>query len=378
MNEIPSPTPAATARPPRRLRSARRPPPGAAPGTLVAPAQVHETTVRLTAFDARRLDEQAAPTEAELDRLRGEKMTIWVDVQGLSDLERIRRIGQQFGLHSLVVSDIVHTHQRPKTEIYDDHVVVVLRMPRSEPPFESEQLTLILGEGFVLSFQERPGDCFDPVRARLHNDKTRLRGAGPDYLAYALIDSLIDSYFPILEHAGARTEDIESRVVASPAAELVGEIHMLKHELLSLRHAIWPLREVIGALLREDVALIDRGTRVYLRDCADHAFQLLDMLEIYREIASGLVDLHLSSLSNRMNEVMKVLTVIATTFMPMTFIAGVYGMNFDRASPFNMPELGWTYGYPFALALMLGSAALMLYFFYRRGWIRPRRGDGGG
>jgi magnesium transporter len=231
-------------------------------------------------------------------------------------------------------------------------------------------MTLIVCDRFVLTFQERPGDCFDPVRERLRSGLGRIRSAGSDYLAYALIDMLIDSYFPLLESYGQRTEQIEERVLTNPAPTHIGEIHLLKRELLDLRHAIWPLRDVLSALLRDDIPIIKKATRIYLRDCADHAFQLMDILEVYREIASGLVDLHLSSLSNRMNEVMKVLTVIATIFIPMTFIAGVYGMNFDRTSPFNLPELSWRYGYVFALTLMAGSAAFIVSLLYRRGWIR--------
>ena len=331
-------------------------------------------------WDAQALRESPLGDLADLAGLRGGSRMAWVDVQGLADLTRVRAIGEAFGLHSLVISDVIHTHQRPKTEIYDDYLVVVLRMPRDEEgPFRHEQLVLVIGEGFVLSFQEWPGDCFEPVRARLRAGKGRIRAGGADYLAYALIDAVIDSYFPVLERAGEKTEDIEDRVVANPSPDLVGDIHLLKRELLDLRRAIWPLREVIGGLLRDGVPVIQRETHVYLRDCADHAFQLLDMLEVYREIAAGLVDLHLSSLSNRLNEVMKVLTVIATIFMPLTFVTGLYGMNFDRVSPFNMPELGWRFGYPFALGLMAASAIVMLVWFRRRGWLggksRNRRDD---
>lgn len=366
-----------TARILRRRERERRPPPGAAPGVLAPPEDARATKITALSWDGAGLEE-SGPKDAEaFARLRAEGRTVWVDVQGLADLETVRAVGEAFGLHSLVVSDVIHTHQRPKTELYDEYLVVVLRMPRDGAPhFEHEQLMLVVGEGFVLSFQEWPGDCFEPVRTRLRAGKGRIRTGGADYLAYALIDAVIDSYFPVLERAGERTEDIEDRVVVSPTPELVGDIHVLKRELLDLRRAIWPMREVIGALLRDDVPVIQRDTRVYLRDCGDHAFQLLDMLELYREIAAGLIDLHLSSLSNRLNEVMKVLTVIATIFMPLTFVTGLYGMNFDRASPFNMPELGWRFGYPFALGLMAASAVAMLIWFRRRGWLGGDRRTG--
>ncbi|MEQ8693712.1 MAG: magnesium/cobalt transporter CorA [Gammaproteobacteria bacterium] len=323
----------------------------------------------MMAYDSGTLDEKTLDRDQLRPTLGSNKLTLWIDVQGLADLDLIRHLGEAAGLHQLVISDIVHTHQRPKVEAYDDYVVVVLRMPRDGSVFDGEQLTLVVGGHFLLTFQEYSTDCFELVREQLRSGKGRIRSVGPDYLAYALIDAVIDRFFPLLENYGDRTEEIEAMVVNNPNSALVTEIHMLKHELLDIRHAIWPLREVIGGLLRDDIPVMTDGTRVYLRDCADHAFQLLDMLEVYREIATGLVDLHLSSLSNKMNEAMRFLTMIATIFIPMTFIAGVYGMNFDRASPLNLPELGWRYGYAYALALMFSAAAAMLFFFYRKGWI---------
>lgn len=325
------------------------------------------------AYDSGDLEETMPDRNEIVSMLGSDKRMLWIDVQGLADVNLIESIGKTVGLHPLVISDIVHTHQRPKLETYDEFLVVVLRMPREGSVFDGEQLTLVVCDHFLLTFQERPGDCFDPVRERLRSGKGRIRTVGTDYLAYSLIDAVIDRYFPLLESYGDRTEEIEAKVINNPVPSVVTEIHMLKRELLDLRHAVWPLREVVDGLLRDDVTVITDGTRIYLRDCADHAFQLLDMLEIYREMASGLVDLHLSSVSNRMNEVMKFLTMIATIFIPMTFIAGVFGMNFDRASPYNLPELGWQYGYAYALVLMLSSVAVMLYLFYRRAWIWQRR-----
>lgn len=353
----------------KHKRKAHRPPPGTAPDALVPSRESHATSVRLFSFDTSDCQDSQPTRQELLSNVATKKHIRWIDVQGLADLDLISELGKSVGLHPLVVADIVHTHQRPKVDIYDNYLVVIMRMPRLAADSVSEQITLIVGERFVLTFQEQPGDCFDPVRERLRSGLGRIRASGADYLAYALIDTLIDSYFPLLESYGLHTERIEEQVLANPAPTHIGEIHLLKRELLDLRHAIWPLRDALGALLRDDVPLIRKATKIYLRDCADHAFQLLDILEVYREIASGLVDLHLSSLSNRMNEVMKVLTVIATIFIPMTFIAGVYGMNFDRASPFNLPELGWRYGYWFALALMAVSASVIVTILYRRGWI---------
>ncbi|ANO53327.1 magnesium/cobalt transporter CorA [Woeseia oceani] len=354
-----------------RKRRAHRPPPGSPPDQLVPAQESLATLIRMFDFDTNGCLDTKPKRDEMLAVTLNDKRKRWIDIQGLGDVELISEIGKNAGLHPLVVADVLHTHQRPKVDVYDDYLVIVLRMPSLTAGSLSEQITLIVSDHFVLSFQEKHGDCFDPVRARLlaGNGRNRIRSSGADYLAYALLDSLIDSYFPLLEKIGERTEDIEEHVLTTRDPGNMSEIHVLKRELLELRHAIWPLRDAIGVLLRDDTPVIRKSTRVYLRDCADHAFQLLDILEVYREVASGLVDLHLSSISNRMNEVMKVLTVIATVFIPMTFIAGVYGMNFDRTSPFNLPELGWRYGYLFSLGLMAATGILITALLYRRGWI---------
>ena len=354
----------------RRKSRAHRAPAGTSPDTLVAAAESHDTRIHVMRYDNASCSE--ADPHSVTQMLAGDGKR-WIDVAGLADISLIRELGEAIGLHPLVIADIVHTHQRPKVEVYDSFVSVVMRMPSSTADELSEQLTLIITKNVVVTFQEKPGDCFEVVRDRLRSGAGRIRGSGPDYLAYSLIDAVIDSYFPVLERCGERAERIEESVLLRASMTHAGDIHLLKRELLELRHAIWPLREVVSTLLRDDVRLISKETRLFLRDCADHAFQLLDILEIYREIASGLVDLQLSSISNRMNEVMKVLTIIATIFIPMTFIAGVYGMNFDRSLPMNMPELGWPYGYAFALGLMAASGGLILWLLYRRGWLERRR-----
>jgi len=292
----------------------------------------------------------------------------WIDICGLQDHDQIEKICQSLNLHSLTIADLFHTDQRAKTEIAENYVQIILRMPGSGVPFEADQLTIIVGSDYVFSLREHARDCFAPVRKRLKEGGRHIRSS-PGYLGYALIDMVIDSYFPILEVYGDITETLEEHILAAPQDGAIRDIHLLKRELLDLRHALWPLREAINALLRDDIPHVDDKLKPYLRDCADHVFQLLDMVEVYREVAQGLVDLHLSSLSNRMNEVMKVLTIIATIFIPMTFIAGLYGMNFDRASPFNLPELGWHYGYIYALGLMIMTASAMLFMFWRMGWI---------
>jgi magnesium transporter len=272
----------------------------------------------------------------------------------------------------------VNLHQRPKVEAYDGYLFIVLRMPVALPSavdappsrLETEQVTMALGRDFVVTFQERPGDSFDPVRHRLRSPGGQIRERGPDYLVYALIDAAIDAFFPILEAYGEQVEELEDDVVAQPGNTQIARIHELKRNLMTARRALWPLRDMVNALLREDSLLIEKQTLIYLRDCHDHVIQLIDMIETYREICSGLIEIHLSSVSNRMNEVMKVLTIIATIFIPLTFIVGVYGMNFDpTAGPLSMPELGWRYGYPGILVLMTLIAVGLLIWFRSKGWI---------
>ena len=351
----------------QRRYHATRPSPGAAPGIMTPAFDAIPPTMRCVMYDGAEIDDVVAAGISAIPE-RGGK-TLWLDICGLADPNLISDICDRFGIHLLTMSDIVHTHQRPKTEIFDDYIVVILRAPRGGPPFESEQITFVLGDGFLLSFQERPGDCFEPVRERLRKGGKRIRGSGSPYLAYALIDALVDGYFPILERYGDATEALEERVLTASDPRLIVDIHLLKRDLLELRRALWPQREAINAMLRDDVSIVTLEVRTYLRDCADHTFQLIDMVEIFREVAQGLVDLHLSTISYRMNEVMKVLTIIATIFIPLTFIVGLYGMNFDRTSPWNMPELGWRFGYVFSLAIMALTVVGMMFMFWRKGWI---------
>jgi magnesium transporter len=295
-------------------------------------------------------------------------------------VETVRAVGAAFGLHPLALEDILDVHQRPKLEAYDDTLFIILRLPAGDGHhadhvvsgrLELELVAICLGRGLVLTFQERPDtDVFEPVRRRLRAATGSIRERSADYLAYALIDAGIDAYFPLLERCGEQVEELERMVVEQAEVSQIARIHDLKRDLLTMRRAIWPLRDLLNALLRDEAALVGPQTRLYLRDCYDHTVQLIDMIETYREIATGLVDIHLSSLSNRMNEVMKVLTIIATIFIPLTFIAGIYGMNFDPAAgPWNMPELGWRYGYPAALLAMAAIAGGLVALFWRRGWI---------
>jgi magnesium transporter len=340
---------------------------GASPLAIEPPERTSDTTVTWLVYGPDAYSESTVQPEATGDDL------LWIDVCGLRDHSRVAEIARSRGLSDLAIADLFHLDQRAHTDIADELTVTVLKMPVAGPPFKADQITLILGSNFVLSVREAPRDCFDTVRKRLATGNGRIRGSSA-YLFYALIDAVVEAYFPILEHYGDMLEILEEQVLANPGNDAMANIHLLKRELLDLRHAIWPMREALAALQHDDTPHIDEPLLPYLRDCSDHAFQLLDMVEVYRETAQGLVDLQLSSLSNRMNEVMKVLTMIATIFIPMTFVAGVYGMNFDRASPYNLPELGWKFGYLYALGLMVGSASIMLAIFWRLGWIFRRTG----
>jgi magnesium transporter len=352
-----------------RKRRKRWHPPGTPPGTLAAHAEAAHEPVRITLFryDAGRLEERPLRPEEIASLSAPDHGVLWLDICGLSDPGVVRAVGERFGFHPLALEDVLNVPQRPKVERYEGHLLVTLREVRyPDPP---EQVSLFLCNRVVVSFQERPGDAFDPVRDRLRQAKGQIRALGADFLAYALCDAVIDAFFPTLEKLGDEVEQLEEKVLASPSPERFREIRRAKQRLLDVRRAVWPARDAMNDLIREESPLIGAGTRPYLRDCYDHTIQLMDMVETFREMASGLVDEYMSSMSNRMNEIMKVLTVIATIFIPLTFIVGVYGMNFDtKASPYNMPELGWRYGYPAVLLVMAAVAAGMLYYFQRKKW----------
>jgi magnesium transporter len=352
-----------------RRRRKRYHAPGTLPGTLAAHAEAGDSPVRLTAFlyDAGRCEERSL-SPADIPSLAPPKEgVLWLDVGGLSDPEVVRAVGDRFGIHPLALEDVLNVPQRPKVERYEDHLLVVLREIRYPAP--PEQLSFFLAERVVVSFQERTGDSFEPVRGRLRLGKGRVRSEGADYLLYSLCDTVLDAFFPTLEQLGDKVEELEERVLVSPIPETFLSIRHLKQELLTLRRAVWPARDAMNLLLVEEHGLIRPGTKVFLRDCYDHTVQLMDMVETYREMASGLVDEYMSAVSNRMNEVMKVLTIVSTIFIPISFLAGLYGMNFDTRSPYNMPELGWRYGYLAALVLMAAVVGVMLYYFRKKRWL---------
>ena len=354
----------------------RRTSPGAPPGSLVVDPQAPLPIIRVIAYGSEAVHEELVEDVSRIGSYLGRQPVTWVNVDGLGDAAVIRKLGEIFGIHRLALEDIINSHQRAKVDQYDNHLFVVGRMVEMADHVETEQLSLFLGKSYVLTFQERVGDAFDPVRERIRKAGGRVRNAGPDYLAYALIDAFIDNYFPVLEKYGERLESIEEDVLSRPEPVLVSRMHEVKRDLLTLRRAIWPLRETINSLVREPSPFISDETRVYFRDCYDHTIQIIDLLENYRDVASGLMEVYLSSVSNRLNEIMKILTMFTAFFIPLSLIAGIYGMNFNTArSPFNMPELNWYFGYPFVLGLMAAVALGMVTFFRRKGWLRSRLGS---
>ncbi len=352
---------------PHRKAFHRRTAPGAAPGSLVADPKAPRPVVRLMAFDAENCVEREIRTANDLKQIAPllEKYPVtWVNVQGLGDADVIRRLGEVFGLHPLALEDVLNNHQRSKVEQYGDHLFIVARMLEGGMTLANDQLGMFLGPRFVVTFQHLTGCCLDPLRDRIRRERGLVRTSGPDYLAYAILDGVVDSYFPIVEGFGEHIESLEEAIIQqSDDGEMISRIHNVKSKLLAMRRAVWPLRNALHVLVRDPIPLISDDTRVYLRDCADHTFQIIDLVETYRELTSNLLDLYHSSLANRTNEVMQMLTVIATIFIPLTFIVGVYGMNFD------MPELKWRWGYPVVWGVMAVVAAGLLLFFRRKGWL---------
>jgi len=326
------------------------------------------------AYGPDQLIERQAPTPEDVRGELGRWPVCWLNVDGLGDVACLQALADIFQLHPLAMEDVVNVHQRAKVEPYRERTFMVMHMVALNDHFETEQVSLFLGADFVVTFQGRPGwDCLEPVRERIRKSVQRVREGGAGHLAYAILDAVIDHYFPVLEKYGELLEALEDRIVIRPDRTVIAEIHEVKRDLLNLRRAIWPQREALNTLVRDETPHISAETRLYLRDCYDHTVRIIDLVETYREVCSDLMDLYLSSLSNRMNEIMKVLTVISTLFIPLTFVVGVYGMNFNtQASPWNMPELNWYLGYPLCLVLMLAMSIGQLMFFYRKGWIGHR------
>lgn len=342
---------------------------GMPPGTLVHIGKRASGPVRMTLidYDAENFQEKEITDLDECLAFKDSPTVTWLNVDGVHQLDIIRKIGEQISLHPLTLEDIVNTEQRPKLEDFDDYIFVVLRMLYCDPKekkVRSEQISLLLTKTCVISFQEQQGDVFQAIRERLRNNKGKIRRMGADYLVYALADAIVDNCFAVLETIGERIEIIEDSVTEEPSPKTLKTIHSLKRELALMRKSLWPLREVISQLARGDSPLICDTTNIYLRDVHDHVIQTLDTIETHRDMVSSMFDIYLSSVSNRMNEVMKVLTIFAAIFIPLTFIAAVYGMNFK-----HMPELDWRLGYPLALGIMAIVAGAMLLFFRRKKWL---------
>ncbi len=342
---------------------------GAPPGTLVHTGVQRMEAPRITFldYDEASLNEREVQAIEEVWPFRDSPTVSWVNVDGLHDVALVEKIGEHFGIHPLVLEDIVHVGQRAKAEEYDDMLYVVLYMlhwDEAAQQVSEEQISLVVGSRWVLSFQEHHGDVFDPVRERLRTSKGRIRQRGADYLAYALVDATVDSYYAVLERMGETIERMELEVLEDPTPGTMAQLHELKRELLAVRRAIWPVREMMSTLLRLETPLIEAPTRVFMRDVYDHAVQLIDTVESLRDVVSGMIDIYLSAVSNRTNEVMKVLTIMASIFIPLTFIAGVYGMNFRY-----MPELDQRWAYPAVWGVMLVVGLGMLVWFKRKGWM---------
>jgi magnesium transporter len=350
----------------------RRHAPGAPPGTIVDQAGAGRAALRLFAYGPDACEELPLESVDAAAAHLGRTPVVWLDVVGLGDARTFTRMGEIFGLHSLALEDVVNTHQRPKMEDYGETVFIVLRMPsRAGDDLVLEQVSLFVGTGFVISIQEHVGDCLDPVRERIRRGGGRIRSESACYLAYAIVDAIVDHYFPWIEELGARLEALETNVLDEADSASVHDVYAIRHELQALRRVVWPTREAADRLARLDLAPIQPSSRVFFRDAADHLAQISDGFLGLQDLSASLMEMHLAATGNRMNEVMKVLTMIATIFIPLGFIAGLYGMNFDPdVSRWNMPELEWAYGYPMALAVMLATAVTMLAYFWRRGWWR--------
>ncbi len=355
--------------------------PGTPPGSLEpvasAPDDAPSSPARLLlmhyASEGEVLEQQGATIEAAgAAAATGDaQRVVWLHLQGLPSPQQLQSLKTSFGLHALALEDVLHRGQRAKAETYDAHQFVILNLVQREGELGTcrvDQVSLFLGRNFVVSINDGQTDVFEPVRQRLRANG-KIRRLGADYLLYALLDTLVDSGFPLLDELGDELEALEDEILLDADQEARNKLHYAKRELVVMRRAWWPQREVIASLMRGDAPFIDEGTRVYLRDCHDHSVVIIDFVETYREMAASLLDVYLSAVSQRMNNIMKALTVVATIFLPLTFITGLYGMNFDTASRWNMPELGWRYGYLYVLALMCAIVGCMLAYFRRRHWL---------
>ena len=348
---------------------------GARPGTLVIPKEAPHPIISTINYNESEHSALSVENIDDLTEAFSEDKVTWIDIQGFGDRSIMRKVGTLFDLHPLLLEDVVNVPQRPKVEPYGDQLLIIVRMVRvgdndeyGVPTIEMEQVSMVVAKNYVITFQEKHGDILDPVRNRLASKKGIIRQRGADYLAYVIADTIIDGYYPVLEVVGDRLESLESVVIDDPSPTVLGELNRLKNQLINLRRAIWPQREAVNGLVRGDHPMITEEVGVYLRDTYDHCIQTSEVAEMYREMVTGLMNTYLSSVANRTNEVMKVLTIMASIFIPLTFMAGIYGMNFE-----HMPELSYQYSYAI-LWIAMGTVAIgMMIFFWRKGWIGSRR-----
>ena len=342
---------------------------GAPPGTLKTDPNGLKPALHLIAYGPSDFTEIDNPDLSTIQQLQEKWPVVWLNVDGLGDIQVLSELGRIFDIHRLALEDLLTMNQRAKIEDYDKKLFVVMRMLEPGQEVNTEQLSIFLGEGVVVTFQEHPGDCLDPVRKRIREGLGRVRNMGADYLAYCIIDAVVDAYFPFLDEVSERLEVLEDDALYRPSPQIAARIHETKRDLLALRRAMAPMREALGLLMQGRTGHITESTRIYLRDCYDHCIMLLEMMESYRELVGSLLEVYLSSTSNRLNEIMKVLTLISSIFIPLSFLTGLYGMNFDRqASPWNMPELRARFGYTVFLAFVLAIGIFQLVLYWRRGW----------
>jgi magnesium transporter len=347
--------------------------PGVPPGTLDLEPDAPAPDIILIDYNETLATRVKLSSPSDIAPYLDTESVSWIDLLGLGNNETWRQMGEVLNLHPIAQEDVVNVPQRPKVVEYPNQLIIIALMVMIHPDLESlhrEQVSLILGKNYLVTVQEEPDyDCFDPVRDRIRKAQGPIRQNKADYLAYSLLDAIIDGFFPVLEFYGERIEELEDEVVENPTKKTLEKIYDIRRQLLNLRRAVWPQRDAINRLIRDGNDLISPEVRIYLRDCYDHLIQVMDMVETYRELTSGLMDVYLSSVSNKMNEVMKFLTVMSTIFIPLTFIAGVYGMNFNtEKSPLNMPELNWYWGYVFFWMMIIAIASSLIFFFWRRGW----------
>jgi len=361
----------------RRARGKLDPPPkvGESPGSITPPDDALPLAIQFMRYGAESFEEGTLATAAVAFPLVGTHSVTWIDITGTADATAIRQLGDAFGFHALALEDVVHGNQRPKLEDYPSANFLVLRMPEMvNDTLEFDQMNIFVGANFVVTIQEKPGDCLDPLRERIRQNIGRVRRELADYLAYAIMDTIVDSFFPLLETYGDRLEALEVRAIEGGHSAIPTEIHSIRYDLRVVERVLWSTRELLNALQRVGHERFTPTTQVFLRDCHDHTGQLLDLVSSSQDLSRSLMELHQAALSAKANEIMKMLTIVSTVFIPLSFVAGVYGMNFDTSeSGLNMPELHWRWGYPFALGLMALTAGALLWYFRRRGWLgQPR------